>query len=132
MIKSARVSEFGGTKGLSSSYDTKIVTDYEQFKDEPTVIDLRRWKEKDYNSDEIQGISRESRNNALSTIEEINSFILPDDEKAVFDVTAYIGHVRTEGTNLFYPGCVNQVPGQSKCQRKATLISAGMILLYIM
>jgi replication factor A1 len=117
LVKGARISDYGGVRSLSGSFGTKIVVNQAQMPDELMIRQLREWKIKDFSDDQLVSISGDglSRKYTPYTIEEINNALPSITDKAFFDVTAYIGHIKTEGSSLFYAACKNF----KTCARKA-------------
>jgi replication factor A1 len=114
LIKNARVSEFNGLKGLSSSFTTKIIDRQDLIPDEPEIRQLREWKQNEFSDDKLDSKVSQGgggRKYAPFTIEEINNLSDKVGEAAFFDLTAYVGHIKTETPNLYYAAC-------PQCNRK--------------
>ena len=128
IIKNARINNFGGTKNLTSSFETRIFTKQDQLSKYPIISQLKEWRNKEYNDDHLQSFVSEgpSRKSLLYTIEEINNILPTIREKGNFDLIASIGHIKTEGNSLYYPGCKNK----DKCARKAISIGEGKSIFF--
>jgi len=114
LIKNARVSEFNNLKGLSSSFSTKIIDRQDLIPDVPEIRQLIEWKQNEFSDDKLDSkVSQATGGKRYLpfTIEEINTLVDKVGEAAFFDVTAYVGHIKTETPNLFYAAC-------PKCNRK--------------